>query len=495
MGKSVSDIHGYRLLHPRFSFQVVTEKLKVKDNNQKASFTNQSAIAMDMSSILAILFLALTCVDCCQPSRSIHQSPKTIDPNPNSTPTPTNTTTDVISTSPSAEPTPTTPGECRCISICKASSSDNFKKDWCETDGHDGRKCGQYNSSTGTYWDICLYQEQSDDRAMTWKENHDKLWRRITEDDTIGEYNPDNLQNEAVSTTFDNKWDVMPEGREKHIHSVGAVCQFAINISDDSPYTGLLKAGATAVGLIRMAPATKPGFYQQKQGLTPGVAVKFLRTGTTSANMFLLPALAPLPDNQYNFFAKNITNHVSAKKKDVSCQLHKWVRKACTSEYCLGKLGISHLTTHDQEGNSFDTPIFPFKITFDTAEVNFPENAPVTSLDSSISERSDESMKAFMNQFTQIPVGKTLYRLRAHSNPLDVDGKVLGSIVTTDKCVTSKFGDNRLFFQHRPVEEDQKLRPEWEEAYQKNCGRSVCASAIRPSSNPHDSCNANAKVE
>merc|ERR1712108_112172 len=159
-----------------------------------------------------------------------------------------------------------------------------------------------------------------------------------------------------------------------------------------------------------------------------------------------------------------------------------------------GKLGISHFTTHDQEGNYFDSPIFPFKITFDTAEVNFPENAPVTArTDAITSERSQ--MKAFMNQFTQIPVGKALYRLRAHSSPADLDGKVLGSLVTTDKCVTSKFGDNKLFFQHRPVEDDQKLRPEWEEAYQKNCGKTVCSSAIQSSSNPHDSCNDNAKVE
>ena len=41
-----------------------------------------------------------------------------------------------------------------------------------------------------------------------------------------------------------------------------------------------------------MAPATKPNFYEKQMGLVPGVAVKFLRTGSSSANVFLLPALA-----------------------------------------------------------------------------------------------------------------------------------------------------------------------------------------------------------
>ena len=76
---------------------------------------------------------------------------------------------------------------------------------------------------------------------MTWKQKLDHLWAQITEDNTYGQYWAKELFTTSVITSFDDEWDVMPEGRHKVIHSVGAVCQFQINISPDSPYTGLLK--------------------------------------------------------------------------------------------------------------------------------------------------------------------------------------------------------------------------------------------------------------
>ena len=42
-------------------------------------------------------------------------------------------------------------------------------------------------------------------------------------------------------TTFENDWDVMPAGRKKAAHGVGGVCPFTVDVSEDSPFTGLLK--------------------------------------------------------------------------------------------------------------------------------------------------------------------------------------------------------------------------------------------------------------
>ena len=47
-------------------------------------------------------------------------------------------------------------------------------------------------------------------------------------------------------------------------------------------------------------------------GLTPGVSIKFLRSGTSSANFVLLKELNPLPDNSHNFFGATLTNHLPA---------------------------------------------------------------------------------------------------------------------------------------------------------------------------------------
>ena len=83
-------------------------------------------------------------------------------------------------------------------------------------------------------------------------------------------------------------------------------------------------------------------------------------------------------------------------------------------------------------------------------------------------------MQEFIDQFKAIPVGSSLYTVMAHSSPDDEAGSVLGSVVTTDNCVTSMFGDTKLFFRHRPVEEDMALRPEWSSAYMNDCGTENC---------------------
>ena len=105
------------------------------------------------------------------------------------------------------------------------------------------------------------------------------------------------------------------------------------------------------------------------------------------------------------------------------------------------------------------TTIFPFiivKVSFvPTGDINFRED---------YSKLSD-----FMKQFTDLPANTTLYKLKGHRSPGDENGMLLGDVVTTEKCVTSYYGDTKLFFQHQYIKEDIKLRPEWEEDYNKEC--------------------------
>ena len=77
-------------------------------------------------------------------------------------------------------------------------------------------------------------------------------------------------------------------------------------------------------------------------------------------------------------------------------------------------------------------------------------------------------MEDFSKQWNEIPKGTAIYSLKAHSEPADTQGTVLGKIVV-DECTTSKFGDERLFFQHQRIEEDIILRPDWKGAYMTDC--------------------------
>ena len=54
--------------------------------------------------------------------------------------------------------------------------------------------------------------------------------------------------------------------------------------------------------------------------------------------------------------------------------------------HCITKTGLSHLCTHDQNGIEDSTPVFPYRIFFDPADIQFPETEP-------------NSIEEFMEQF------------------------------------------------------------------------------------------------
>ena len=43
-----------------------------------------------------------------------------------------------------------------------------------------------------------------------------------------------------------------------------------------------------------------------------GVGIKFLRSGTSSANTVMIHDLGTLPNNNHNFFATSVSNHIPA---------------------------------------------------------------------------------------------------------------------------------------------------------------------------------------
>ena len=92
--------------------------------------------------------------------------------------------------------------------------------------------CGDYSYVWG-YYDWCLYKDSSkpDYVAQDWKTKHDQLWCEIKSNASYGDYFASDAFSESLITSFENEWDVMPAGRRKAIHGVGAVCPFTVDIS------------------------------------------------------------------------------------------------------------------------------------------------------------------------------------------------------------------------------------------------------------------------
>ena len=134
-------------------------------------------------------------------------------------------------------------------------------------------------------------------------------------------------------TSFDNEWDNMPEGRQKFVHGVGAVCKFTLDIHD-SPYTGLFKNGVQT-GIIRIGSALD---IADGAGLMPGAGIKFLRTGKSSGNIVVSLELK----KSYNIFDPELYpmyNHLLGPSNDEALY-----NKFLQGSECPTKVGLSDIT-------------------------------------------------------------------------------------------------------------------------------------------------------
>jgi hypothetical protein len=222
--------------------------------------------------------------------------------------------------------------------------------DWCYTTD----QCNNYHFYSG-YWDKCQYKNSAkpDYSDLSWERKQKQMWKNIVSDNTSGpSYRVAGILHQSVKTSFDNEWDVMPEGRKKFIHPTGVVCPFVVKITN-SPFTGILQSGESH-GLIRLGSAIP---LNRKEGISPGAGIKFFRSGKPSANFVLLNKIGPITDS--NFFAVPLANHVP---EHIPMKLIPAVLKFCQAKTCPTKVGLSDLCTYDQDGNKSDNVKFPFKV-------------------------------------------------------------------------------------------------------------------------------------
>merc|ERR1719482_2628422 len=323
----------------------------------------------------------------------------------------------------------------RCKSECRASLCHGFKCDRCST--------GFLRS------DYCVYPGNATFETKSFQDKGSYFWEALAKDQQHAEYpNVLGIITESARTTFYNMGDEMPAGRKKTIHGVGAVCRFKIENNAESPYTGLFEPGQQE-GFIRLGSAVN----YNNGGLTPGLGIKFPRTGRASGNYVALHSLDF--GQSWNFFASNLSNHIPPPTSDPKQKII--VKKFNQASNCPTQVGLSDMARYSQNGNKHDSPKFPFKLFLvPSKEVQTPDE-----------KKTVDVVNAEMNAF---PVGTTLYTVYACGKAAGVkeelkptDGGIeqscgeplkLGAMVTTTKCISSAYGDKAFQIRHQPVEED-----------------------------------------
>jgi hypothetical protein len=277
------------------------------------------------------------------------------------------------------------------------------------------------------------------------------LWSVLSADQTSLEwYSPLDLAKiflEDMKLTFDVDSDIIPEGRKKLIHSVGLVAQAELVVDPSNPYTGLFKSGVKNI-IVRLSVAKKPDYTktQPEQALdnfTPGMSLKFLRDGMTSANLLAMYGVNGF--NSWNFFKEDFSNHIPSASglalKALACKF------AQATKY-IQTIGLRKLAEYDETGKKAETPLFPFKLVFKAR----------SDLKNQFSDSFD---RTYIEQIKGIPTGTVLYDVYAVDQP-NGEAKLIGSLRTKSDFITSRVGDEKLFFRHNYMDEDLQSHPEWE---------------------------------
>jgi hypothetical protein len=257
---------------------------------------------------------------------------------------------------------------------------------------------------------------------------------------------PPGIFTESVKTTFEDISDLMPPERFKYIHTVGAVATITFEASSTPhPFTGLFATGA-AHGLLRLSTAT-PVDASADSSITPGLALKLLRDGVPSANLFAMPSLDGQTD--FNILRLNYSNHLEYPS---SWALNMVAQKFTQASNCPLMVGLGHVAAFGEDGAQVANPQMPFEVILvPNKEVKAFPSAPY----------SNDDFLAYAE--LGIEAGTSLFEVYGRASPRadDVTDIHLGTVKTTSAMTRSTFGDTQLMFAHEYMENDFSKHPEW----------------------------------
>ncbi len=227
--------------------------------------------------------------------------------------------------------------------------------------------------------------------------------------------------------SFEHGSDEAPEGREKLVHRHGTVARVRVEITNEHAYTGVVASGGE--GLLRMSDATGGG------KMTPSLALKIPIDGRPSLNFFGLPAVARGPADT-SFLAVPFANSTPVPMAFDAKLLGRAFQKTAealkaTRVYAV-YLPLHHLAGRHLDGREVEAPAVPDRIELHpTAEAR---------------EAFDAAIE-WRRAFAALPAGMRLFDLRVAA-AIDDEAVPLGAMNLEPGFVASRYGDERLFFQH-----------------------------------------------
>ena len=200
-------------------------------------------------------------------------------------------------------------------------------------------------------------------------------------------------------------------------------------------------------GVIRLSSAAKPS--KSGTALGPGFGLKFLRNGRDSANLVAMYSVEGQKDN-WDFFANDFRTHIAPA---FSTALKAVSYKFSSATDFIQVAGLSDWGNYDQNGHKSSKNVFPFMLRFE----------PHADVKGKISKDYHGDM-AYLDDLKKVAANSNLYNVYATHKPTQLGGKefLIGQLKLRGKLITSKWGDENLFFRHQRMDDDLKFHPEWE---------------------------------
>lgn len=299
----------------------------------------------------------------------------------------------------------------------------------------------------GSTFSVANAQEFSDSyESNTAEQKQTELWSILEREKGTSSDYPSALELiqflcDDFSLTLSHGKDSLPYKHKKGIHSVGGVARATWQSVGNHSYTGLFEGETRA--MVRLSLAINSGFV-------PGIAIKLFRDGLTTANFV---AMNSVESSDYpNYFGKNFSNHIPKPESFLTLFLGKQFGRVTKN---TERVGLSDISTFKQDGEKIDDPQFPFQLRLQ------PNSNLTERFDSFIA--SDDSDMNLMDQLETIESGTKLYDVYALESPDDTKEIKIAQLFSDSEMITSRAGDEFLFFQHQKIEDDFHLRPDFDE--------------------------------
>ena len=267
--------------------------------------------------------------------------------------------------------------------------------------------------------------------------------------------------NGTINESFDRFSDQYMTEHAKVIHTHGTVAKVRLVWEEEHPYTGLFGEGEST-GLIRASLVKDPnapctGIPFTPGCFAPGIAVKVLRDQTFSSNLIAMSNLGDGQGRDFNFF-KNPMKTWVPKPVGLGADVVNGIFAYAAAE--PNRLGSVEFAASDPSADVTSTSI------------KAPSNVYFVPT-SNIATRFKSTDHEFRADFAELVTGSVLYEVWAPGNdgclcgetkepcmdPRKCEGaQQIGRLETTSRFVSSRWGDQSLFFQHeRHARKERRL--------------------------------------